>query len=203
MMPGRLTRLAPLLLLLLAAQAWAGPIEESKAHYDRAIELSRHEHYKQALGEFQAAYDLQPKPVLLYNMAQCYRRLGQAREALDHYQRYYDLEPDKTEDMKAKVQAYLAQMRSWLERKSGAPGEDPGLAPAPAPAPQPPLPPPPAVAAKPPPRPIYKRWWFWSALGVVTAGAVAGIVAATYPRDSGPAPGLPEVIGPGAWMGRK
>ena len=28
-------------------------------------------------------------------------------------------------------------------------------------------------------KPIYKRWWFWTAIGVVAAGTVAGIVAGT------------------------
>lgn len=29
------------------------------------------------------------------------------------------------------------------------------------------------------PPPIYKRWWFWTAIGVVAAGAITGVVVAT------------------------
>lgn len=34
--------------------------------------------------------------------------------------------------------------------------------------------------------PVYKRWWFWSALGLATAGAVAGILAGTLTRSNIP-----------------
>jgi hypothetical protein len=29
------------------------------------------------------------------------------------------------------------------------------------------------------PAPVYKRWWFWTAIGAVAAGAAVGIVLAT------------------------
>jgi hypothetical protein len=36
--------------------------------------------------------------------------------------------------------------------------------------------------------PIYKKWWLWTAVGVVVAGAVVGgVVAATVPKNA-PAP---------------
>jgi tetratricopeptide (TPR) repeat protein len=41
-------------------------------------------------------------------------------------------------------------------------------------APLQPLPP-----ARPPATPIYKRWWFWTVIGVVVAGGVTGAVVAT------------------------
>ena len=41
-------------------------------------------------------------------------------------------------------------------------------------------------------RPIYKRWWFWSTLGVVVAGGTAGTIVALWERE----PGQGE-IGPG------
>ena len=61
-------------------------------------------------------------------------------------------------------------------------------------------PPPPAAVAAPaaaspgldltpreaaPARPVYRRWWFWTAIGVaVVGGAVAAVVATTVPRDA-------------------
>ncbi len=35
------------------------------------------------------------------------------------------------------------------------------------------------LVQKPPSRPVYKRWWFWSGLGVLAAGAATGIVLGT------------------------
>lgn len=32
------------------------------------------------------------------------------------------------------------------------------------------------------PTPVYKRWWFWTAIGVGVAGIVTGVVIATWPR---------------------
>ena len=37
------------------------------------------------------------------------------------------------------------------------------------------------------PRPLYKRWWLWTAVGAVAAGAAAGLaVGLTRPTDSVP-----------------
>lgn len=52
----------------------------------------------------------------------------------------------------------------------------PTPAPTPAPATQPLVQVSPIAA--PTPRPIYQRWWFWTAVGVVVAGVTAGSVAA-------------------------
>ena len=39
----------------------------------------------------------------------------------------------------------------------------------------------------PPSRPFYKRWWFWTAVGVAVAGATVGTVIALQPEDMHPA----------------
>jgi hypothetical protein len=58
---------------------------------------------------------------------------------------------------------------------SGAPAPPPAaFAPPPTASPAPPAPAA-VVLASPPPEataPVYKRWWFWTALGAVVAGAV-------------------------------
>ncbi len=42
----------------------------------------------------------------------------------------------------------------------------------------------PDVSARPQDRsPIYKRWWFWSAIGTVTAGVVVGTALGAYARE--------------------
>ncbi len=65
-------------------------------------------------------------------------------------------------------------------------------APTPAPAkpiaaatPPPPASPPPAPAAvdAPPSTPVYKRWWFWTLIGVAVVGVTAGVVYAVVRKD--------------------
>jgi hypothetical protein len=51
-------------------------------------------------------------------------------------------------------------------------------------APPPPPPPPPRHVAH--GAPFYRRWWFWSGVGAVALGVVAGAVI-VHERDSGPA----------------
>lgn len=31
--------------------------------------------------------------------------------------------------------------------------------------------------------PVYKKWWLWTAVGVVAAGAITGIVLASRPKN--------------------
>jgi hypothetical protein len=33
--------------------------------------------------------------------------------------------------------------------------------------------------------PVFKQWWFWTAVGVVAAGGVTAGVVAAQPRNSG------------------
>lgn len=61
----------------------------------------------------------------------------------------------------------------------------PASAPAPALNPTPAQPaagePPPSLLAAPPPRPFYKRYWFWSVVGVVALTATVILAASTGP----------------------
>lgn len=37
--------------------------------------------------------------------------------------------------------------------------------------------------------PFYKRWWFWTAVGVVVVGATTATIVATRPGTAEPYPG--------------
>jgi hypothetical protein len=69
-----------------------------------------------------------------------------------------------------------------------------GAPPAPAPAPMapgkpiaaatpPPSGPAPAPADAPPSPPVYKRWWFWTLIGVAVVGVTVGVVVAVTRKD--------------------
>jgi hypothetical protein len=101
--------------------------------------------YRRALEEFKQAYLAREDPVFLFNIAQCYRLLGESREALTFYRRYLGAAPE------AANRPEVEKLIHDLESKS-SPVEP--AAPAPT-APQPaPMPPPQPPAPTPEPTPV-------------------------------------------------
>ncbi len=196
-----------------------------KTHYDLAMALYQAQRFEDAIPEFKAAYEREAKPGLLFNIAQSYRKAGHPREAIEYYDRYLSSEPKLDNEMRRKVDGYLAEARNTLaalelemkqrlaEEKAKREREQepapstlapdptagpavPAAAPAPAPRPEP------TVAATAPageagrPVPLYKRWWFWTAIGggVAAAAIVTGVVLATRPGGYPAVPtGVPRV----------
>ena len=56
--------------------------QDFKTHYDLALALYQAQKFEESIPEFKAAYQLSPKPALLFNLAQAYRKAGHPREAL-------------------------------------------------------------------------------------------------------------------------
>ena len=183
-----------LFILLGSATAHA---QDFKTHYDLALALYQAQKFEESIPEFKAAYKLNPKPALLFNLAQAYRKAGHPREAVEHYDMYLSATPQLDGETRHKVDGYLAEARNTLaslelEMKrrlaedKAAREHDPEPTPTPAPPPvvaSPPaavlvMPSPaPAVKDQPAPTPIYKRWWLWTAVGgAVAAGVIAGAV---------------------------
>ena len=192
-------RRVALLLLLLSAPA-RGDSVGFKPRYDLAIALYQAGRFREAVPEFKAAYELDPKPALLFNIAQSYRKSGQPREAIEYYDRYLGADRAIDDGTRRKVDSYLLEARNMLaalelELKQRLAEEKAARDQEPAPAPlvvAPPAqavaPPAPVIVAPPPPPPLYKRWWFWTALGGgvalvagVSAGAAAGAQAQAAP----------------------
>lgn len=208
---------ALLLFLALALPALARPVHASdfKTNYDLGVALYQAQKYEESIPSFQAAYALEPKPGILFNIAQAYRKSGHLREAIQYYDKYLSVDPQIDGDTRKKVDGYLLEARTTLaalelemkrrlaeekalrerDQTSAQLVEPPPVAPAPPSSP----PPPPAdlTPPQPAPRPIYRRWWFWTLIGgAVAAGAVAGIVVGT--QRAGAAPEVPSDVPRGA-----
>ena len=169
--------------------------------------------FKDALPKYQAAYKIYEHPAILFNIAQCHRQLGDKKKALFFYKLYLadwrrsnpnppylkevnghigkldaaleaqarkakEEQLRKERERKAELErARLAQERkdkARLERERKDRAEQArkarlALAPVPKP--------------KPTPRPIYKKWWFWTAIGVVVVGGTTAVVVAAQPGD--------------------
>lgn len=85
-----------------------------KTHYDLAMALYQAQRFEDAIPEFKAAYEREAKPGLLFNIAQSYRKAGHPREAIEYYDRYLSTEPKIDNEMRRKVDGYLAEARNTL-----------------------------------------------------------------------------------------
>ena len=225
-------------------------VAQARDHYQKGLTHFDLKEYADALVEFKNAYRLVQDPPLLFNIAQCHRRLGQNAEALDFYRNYLRRAPHSTN--RAEVERRIREIERELPvdakpatglgtDKTTGPGKGqppaatapatprpvtapppaakpvtsppPATSPPPPAMPPPPAPPPaakPAEPAAPPPgvdlrasaetppaaaesKPIYKKWWFWTGLGVLAIGAVA-VVAIARRGEIGDCSGLDACI---------
>ena len=65
----------------------------AKAHFEAATRLYDIHEYVKALEEYKAAYLAKPDPAFLFNVGQCYRRLGKFDQALEFYREYLKKAP--------------------------------------------------------------------------------------------------------------
>lgn len=187
------------------ARAQDEQTEKARSHFEKGTAFYNLARFKEALVEFEAGYLQKSDPIFLYNIAQCHRQMNNPTEALRFYRTYLrnapkapnradverrisDLEALQAEQEKARSAA--PREAAPLPRTLGHNAEPPPVAPV-APALTPPPPPPPAVETAPAATvtatpdaassepPIYKKWWLWTAVGVVVVGATIGLVAAS------------------------
>jgi tetratricopeptide (TPR) repeat protein len=189
-----------------AASVRADPAADelhARALFEEGQRQFRGGDFRTALRQFEQAYITKADPVFLYNVAQCYRRLGDPVAAAREYRFYLRRRPDAPN--RADVEALIEDQEAEATRR----GLDTDIPRPPPPPAKPPTPPPPVVsppAASPVPaaverhtverhepprpelvapaapraeeppiaRPLWKRWWLWTA---VAAAAAAGITA--------------------------
>lgn len=79
-------------VILALATATAGFCDEAqstaKRYFREANTQFQLGHYAEAAKEFEAGYELDPRPGFLWNLAQCYRKLGDSEKALHFYKQY-------------------------------------------------------------------------------------------------------------------
>ena len=182
-------------LLVAVGAARADKLPGARQHYERGTALYDLRRYREAAVEYEAAFEIKNDPALLFNIAQAYRLAGDYEAALRSYRAYLRRAGDAPN--RAEVERHLAEVQAQLDAQ-----KRPAVV----------LSPPPAASgvtaprapdalglqqsrsAAPPATPIYKKWWLWTAVGVVVAGAVTGAaLAATLPKDA-PIPGGAAVL---------
>src|SRR5688572_907841 len=62
--------------------------KEADRHFKSGVALFKEAKYKEALAEFERAYEIAPHPLVLYNIAGCHRELSNYGEAIRFYERF-------------------------------------------------------------------------------------------------------------------
>jgi tetratricopeptide (TPR) repeat protein len=136
----------------------------AKRHYERGQKLFNLQKFDEALDQFQKAYDAKPIPLFLFNIGQCHRNLENYESAVFSYKKFLKLDPEA--DNRELVERLIEDLEKKIEEGNSA---RLGLRKKPPPVEEP------VESGK----PIYKKWWFWTGLAVVSVGAGVGIYVAT------------------------
>jgi tetratricopeptide (TPR) repeat protein len=132
--------------------------------------------YDEALAKLQQAYKIAPLPGYLYHLAETHRARKEWERAIHFYEAYLRQHPgspkakavraklDKSRERKRKADRAAGRLKKSLPHGGGD---------------------------KPPPTPVWKRWWFWTALAAGVATAV-GLGVGLGTRDTGS--GLPSGV---------
>lgn len=82
-----------LAVLFAGTSALAG----ARQHFMAGQDYYTQGRYQKAIEEFEEAYRLDPRPLLLFNIAQAYEKLGDLEKTVDYLKRFLEAEPDTDE----------------------------------------------------------------------------------------------------------
>lgn len=179
------------LIVLLAAAGPAvagdpgGRAEDSSARalFERGEVKFNLGNFEAAAADYQAAYELDHRPALLFNVGQCYRNLENYERARFFYRRFLTLDPQtpnrrETESLIDLMSKRLDEQRARMDIKTDlARASEPAVGAASPPTFAPTLQRTETQASDGQGRPVYRRTWFWVGVaGVVAGGVAAGLL---------------------------
>ena len=190
------------LLLLVPSGAWArAEKEKESAARERFAEATKQYNlgqFDQALKEYKAVYELKPHPGLLFNIAQCYRRLEDYGAAAFYYRRYRDeahlagADAELVNGLIAEVEAKQAKrdehereleitraatklaadqaaLRAATEKLTAEELQNPAAL---------------SPMAQDNRDTIFTKWWFWAAAGVLVTSVSVYYALPVHPRNT-------------------
>jgi tetratricopeptide (TPR) repeat protein len=179
---------------------------EGRKHLKLANALAGEGDCAAAIEEYTKAFELLDDPAVLFNRAECYRRTGDAENAVDDYRAFLDKVPSTPS--RAAIEAKIVALEAPEPTPREKPAAEPPVPPPPPPppkvaeAPAPPPPPAPRPEVKPEPAIVIQRAptsagedagpaggsrpWVWVALSVLVVGVAVGGYLLLRPRDEPP-----------------
>ena len=157
------------------AQAPDARDAEARALFQAGVSAFEAGRFEDALDRFEAAYEMSPRPELLYNLGTAADRLRRDETALSYFRAYLDqsTSPARGDEVRARIAALERSLaeRNALERAAAQPPTAPAEGSAP-----------PASGGQ-----ITDQWWFWAAViggGVLVAGGITiGAVVGSQPQQ--------------------
>jgi len=184
---------------IVAALALAAVARPVAAEVDRREMKAREDfgagRYQDALDIFVKLYAEKLHPNYLRNIGRCYQNLGDPDKAISSFREYLRKAKNVTPDERSEVEGYIKEMEDLKKQREQAAApppveplpsaRTPVATTPPAAVTVPATPPPSLTLHNPPPppaqeesHPVYTKWWFWTIIGVVIVGGVAGAAAA-------------------------
>lgn len=98
-------RILYIVVALAVVFATTSAMAGARQHFLAGQDYYTQGRYQKAIEEFEEAYRLDPKPLLLFNLAQAYEKLGKLQQAVDHLNRYLEADPktDQRQSLEAKI----------------------------------------------------------------------------------------------------
>jgi hypothetical protein len=171
------------------ARADDGEVNEAREHFKSGASAFFRGEYEAAIQEYTTAYRLKKDPALLFDLGQAHKAAGHPAEALRFFKQYLIDLPAAMN--RAEVEAKIASLEAIA--KDGVAATAPSNLPATNPVTPAPTQTAPTTISKPKehlpsPKPLYRRWWLWTAIGgAVAVGIGVGLGVAFAPGPSAPA----------------
>lgn len=132
---------------------------------ERAAKLDADGKFAEAAAAWQSAYEQTPNPQYLFQLAESQRQQGERTAAIASYDRFLKADDKKQDpELHQRAAEYAAALRAGRAIMS------------------------PQMKANKTEKPIYKKWWFWTAVGLGAAAVAGGVTAGVLASRPAPDP---------------
>src|SRR4029077_20410488 len=102
--------------LLCALPARAQTNRAAKAHAEKGTREYNLGHFAEAIAAFEKAYEIDPAPILLFNIGQAHRQTGNNERATFFYRRYLEQAPNAPN--RAQVEKRVHELDEIIEKQN-------------------------------------------------------------------------------------
>lgn len=111
-------------LLLAPGLAWADRKDDARRYFRQAMASIDAGRPLEAIGLLERAYDAQPHPDVLYNIAQLYIEVGRPEEAIRYFELYLEYDPPDADSVLRTIDSLRRRLAPPPPPKTVAPGRE-------------------------------------------------------------------------------